>query len=67
MNVASGPAHVTSGTRRLTAMVAVVMTVQATLGLILPGQYRDVEWIRATWYGNDWVTLIVAVLWRRPA
>ncbi len=61
MNVARGPTDATSGTQRLTAMVAVVMTVQAILGLTLPGQYRDVEWIRATWYGNDWVTLIVAV------
>jgi hypothetical protein len=28
---------------------------------MFPAQYRDVEWIRATWYGNDWVTLAVAV------
>src|SRR5688572_14887292 len=37
------------------------MIVQASLGLALQAQYRDVEWIRATWYGNDWVTLTVAV------
>jgi hypothetical protein len=36
------------------------MGVQAALGLVLPGQYLDVEWIRLTWFGNDWVTLVVA-------
>jgi hypothetical protein len=29
-------------------------------GLAFQAVYRDVEWIRATWFGNDWVTLIVA-------
>lgn len=38
-----------------------VMTTQSVLGLVFPGQYRDVEWIRAAWFGNDWVTLVVAV------
>jgi hypothetical protein len=37
----------------------VVMVAQAALGLILRGQYRDVEWIQAAWFGNDWVTLLV--------
>ena len=36
------------------------MVAQASLGLLLPGQYRDAGWIRATWFGNDWVTLIAA-------
>jgi hypothetical protein len=35
------------------------MVVQSVLGLVFPGQYHDVEWIRATWFGNDWVTLVV--------
>jgi hypothetical protein len=38
-----------------------LMLVQASLGLLLPNQYRDADWIRATWYGNDWVTLVAAV------
>lgn len=42
------------------ALLMSVMVVQAGLGLLLPGQYRDPEWIRATWFGNDWVTLAVA-------
>lgn len=41
--------------------VAVLMGIQATLGLLFRGQYRDVVWIRETWFGNDWVTLLVAV------
>jgi hypothetical protein len=28
--------------------------------LIEVWQYRDVAWIRATWFGNDWVTLLLA-------
>jgi hypothetical protein len=38
-----------------------VMTGQSVLGLTLPNQYRDSAWITATWFGNDWVTLVVAV------
>jgi hypothetical protein len=37
------------------------MVVQSLLGLIFQGQYRDAEWIKAAWFGNDWVTLVVAV------
>ena len=38
---------------------------QAALGLAFPGLYRDTDWIRAAWYGNDWVTLAAAapLLW----
>ena len=45
----------------LSAAVAVLMGTQSVAGLALQGQYRDVEWIRATWFGNDWVTLVVAL------
>ena len=31
------------------------------MGLFFQTAYRDVDWIRATWFGNDWVTLVVAV------
>ena len=37
------------------------MLVQSALGLLFRDQYRDVEWIAATWLGNDWVTLVVAL------
>jgi hypothetical protein len=43
------------------ALLALLMGVQSALGLFLPGEYRDAEWIRATWFGNDWVTLALAV------
>ena len=47
--------------RKLTITLAAPMTAQSLTGLMAPEQYRDVEWIKATWYGNDWLTLIVAV------
>ena len=45
----------------LTVALLLVMVMQAALGLLVPAQYRDVDWIRASWSGNDWVTLVVAV------
>ena len=47
--------------RKLTFTLAGLMTAQALMGLTAPDQYRDVEWIKATWYGNDWLTLVIAV------
>ena len=41
--------------------LAAVMAIQATLGLAFPGEYRDEEWIRLSWWGNDLVTLLFAV------
>src|SRR5688572_22635329 len=41
--------------------LAALMLVQSILGLLLQEQYRDAEWIKATWFGNDWVTLTLAV------
>ena len=38
-----------------------LMTLQAGLGLLFQGAYRDVPWITATWFGNDWITLLAAV------
>jgi hypothetical protein len=46
--------------RRLSTVLLAVMLTQALTGLAFQAAYRDVEWIRATWFGNDWVTLIVA-------
>lgn len=45
----------------LSVVIAALMAAQAMLGRLFEGQYRDVEWIRATWLGNDLVTLCLAV------
>ena len=47
--------------RKLTLALAGLMAAQAVLGLTASDQYRDVAWIKATWFGNDWLTLVVAV------
>jgi hypothetical protein len=46
--------------RRLTVALAALMATQSLLGLTLDHEYRDPDWIRATWFGNDWFTLVVA-------
>ena len=46
---------------RLSAVITVLMVVQAVLGRMLEHEYRDVAWIRATWFGNDVVTLVLVV------
>lgn len=43
----------------LSAALAAFMFAQSALGRVFPGQYRDVEWIRATWFGDHWITLVV--------
>jgi len=45
----------------LTAALIALMVVQSVLGLAFQTEYLDVDWIRATWFGNDWVTLALAV------
>lgn len=45
----------------LSIMLLTLMAAQASLGLVFSGEYRDAEWIVATWWGNDWVTLVLAV------
>ena len=47
--------------RLLTVVLLAVMLIQASTGLMFQSAYRDVAWIRVTWFGNDWVTLVVAV------
>jgi hypothetical protein len=42
------------------ALVALMM-LQALLGSLWPTAYRDPDWIEATWFGNDGVTLLLAV------
>jgi len=41
--------------------IIALVTLQAGLGLLLQREYRDVPWITATWFGNDWITLVAAV------
>ena len=46
---------------KLTTAVGGLMLVQSALGLLFREQYRDVDWIAATWFGNDWATLAIAL------
>jgi hypothetical protein len=62
MTVAAIRDHLfTRATRKLTLTLGVVMAAQALSGLLFPIGYRDADWIRATWLGNDWFTMAVAV------
>jgi hypothetical protein len=46
--------------RRVSIALAVLMVCQALLGRLMPEAYVDSAWIRATWIGNDSITLAVA-------
>jgi hypothetical protein len=47
---------------RLSMLVASLMALASAVGLAWPALYqRDADWIRAAWFGNDLVTLVVAV------
>ena len=46
---------------RLSWVVAALMATQSAVGVLLPSVYRDTGWVTAAWYGNDLVTLLVAV------
>jgi hypothetical protein len=51
-----------SGTAaRLSWALVPLMSVASLAGLLWDGLYRDAEWARAAWFGNDLVTLFVAV------
>jgi hypothetical protein len=45
----------------LSTVLCVLMCGQSILGLLYTNQYRDADWITASWFGNDLVTLVVAV------
>jgi hypothetical protein len=47
--------------RSISIGLAALMAAQALLGVLASGAYRDVVWIKATWFGNDLVTLFIAV------
>ncbi|PKL79835.1 MAG: hypothetical protein CVV27_01260 [Candidatus Melainabacteria bacterium HGW-Melainabacteria-1] len=42
-------------------LVAVLMLVQAIGGLMFQDVYQDNLFVKSAWYGNDWVTLCLAV------
>lgn len=46
---------------RLSWGLPALMATQAVLGLVFASEYRDAEWVRAVWFGNDWITLVIAV------
>lgn len=46
---------------RLSVLVAALMATQSGVGVFVPSVYRDTGWVTAAWYGNDIVTLVVAV------
>lgn len=51
-----------STTERMVSLVlAALMVAQSLLGLFISDAYRDIAWIKATWFGNDLITLVVAV------
>lgn len=41
--------------------LAALVATQSGLGLVLPREYRDQGWVASTWFGNDLVTLVLAV------
>ena len=47
--------------RLLSYVLAALMAIQAAVGLLVPSVYRDADWAKAAWFGNDIVTLVVAV------
>src|SRR3954454_9900460 len=47
--------------RQLTTALVLIMSIQASTGLLFQRAYRDADWITATWFGNDWFTLVAAV------
>lgn len=45
----------------LSSIVAVLALIAAAGGLLIDDLYRDNQLVTLTWFGNDWVTLVVAV------
>jgi hypothetical protein len=46
---------------RLSLGIAALMAIQSAVGVLVPSVYRDTGWVTAAWFGNDLVTLVVAV------
>jgi hypothetical protein len=53
--------HASSAIDRLAATLVTLMGAQSALGLVMPTEYRDTDWIKAAWFGNDVITLLVVV------
>lgn len=47
--------------RKLGWATAALMALASAVGLLFPEIYRDPDWVMAAWFGNDIVTLAVAV------
>jgi len=45
----------------LSIIIAILATIASTGGLVLDGLYRDNAFVKTTWFGNDAVTLFLAV------
>ena len=52
--------HALNTARRLSVLLLGLMALQGLVGLAFRGEYRDVDWITTTWFGNDGVTLLLA-------
>lgn len=50
-----------TGIDGLAATLVTLMAAQSALGLVMPTQYRDTDWIKAAWFGNDVITLVIVV------
>ena len=60
-DVSATSGRLSTNERWISIALAALMATQALLGLLVSGAYRDVAWIKATWFGNDLVTLLIAV------
>ncbi|MDJ1006384.1 MAG: hypothetical protein QNJ13_01045 [Paracoccaceae bacterium] len=56
-----GPASTIDAGGPLPIALAALLALQAGTGLTAPGLYRDEGWIAAAWFGNDLVTLLLAL------
>ncbi|MCX7593725.1 MAG: hypothetical protein N2235_08195, partial [Fischerella sp.] len=45
----------------LSSIIAVLAGIAAAGGLFIDDLYRDNHYVTLGWFGNDWVTLVVAV------
>ena len=45
---------------KMSIVLIFIMFLQALLGLVFSGAYRDVGFVSDTWFGNDLITLVLA-------
>lgn len=46
---------------RLSVIIVGLAAIASAGGLLLGGLYRDNEWVKLSWPGNDFVTLVIAI------